>query len=247
MNMRAWRAASGLGALGLGLVGFALVDFRAETGAASALFLVLMALPSYAALLAWLGARRGAVLLGILTALPLLVEAAAVATGVPYGSFAYADALGWKVFGLVPWTVGVAYPPVFLAVVTAAGIGAGTALRRFLPASALLLVAADLVLDPAAVWAGFWAWEGTGIYYGIPAVNFVGWAFTGAFYAWIFHRAAGGNVPPPQVASSAVLIFGFWTGYLLRESLLFPALLGAALVALFLLLPSGRSGEETGG
>lgn len=246
MNIRAWRAASGLGALLLGLVGFALVDFRAETGGASALFLVLMALPSYAALLAWLGARRGAVLLGVLTVLPLLIEATAVATGVPYGSFAYADALGWKIFGLVPWTVGVAYPPVFLATVTAAGICVGPTLRRFLPASALLLVAADLVLDPAAVWAGLWAWEGTGIYYGIPAVNFIGWALTGAFYAWIFHCAASGSVPPPQVASSAVLIFGFWTGYLLRESLLFPAILGAALVALFLLLPSG-SGEETGG
>lgn len=247
MNIRAWRAATGLGALSLGLVGFALVDFRAETGATSALFLILMALPSYAALLGWLGARRGAVLLGVLSVLPLLVEATAVATGVPYGSFAYADALGWKVFGLVPWTVGVAYPPVFLAAVTAAGICVGPTLRRFLPASALLLVAADLVLDPAAVWAGFWVWEGTGIYYGIPAVNFIGWALTGAFYAWVFHRGAGGSVPPPQVASSAVLIFGFWTGNLIRESLLVPAFVGAALVALFLLLPSGESGEEAEG
>ncbi|QSZ66942.1 carotenoid biosynthesis protein [Methanofollis aquaemaris] len=246
MNIRAWRAVTALGALVLGLVGLVLVDFGAESGAASVLFLVLMALPSYAALIIWLGWRRGAVLLGVLTVLPLLVEAAAVATGVPYGSFAYADALGWKVFGLVPWTVGVAYPPVFLGAVTAAGILVGPTLRRFLPASALLLVAADLVLDPAAVSAGFWAWENLGIYYGIPVVNFVGWAITGVFYAWVFHRGAGGSVPPPSMSSSAVLIFGFWTGYLLRESLLFPAFMGAALVALFLLLPTGhpREGPE---
>ncbi|QYZ78910.1 carotenoid biosynthesis protein [Methanofollis formosanus] len=244
MNIRAWRAATALGALLLGLVGLALVDFGAESGAASAFFLVLMALPSYAALLAWLGWRRGAVLLGVLTVLPLLVEAAAVATGVPYGSFAYADALGWKVFGLVPWTVAVAYPPVFLGAVTAAGICVGPTLRRFLPASALLLVAADLVLDPAAVSAGFWAWGNSGVYYGIPTVNFVGWAITGVFYAWVFHRGAGGSMPPPSVAASAVLIFGFWTGYLLRESLFVPAFVGAALVALFLLLPAGRQGER---
>ncbi|WP_342678814.1 carotenoid biosynthesis protein [Methanofollis sp. UBA420] len=242
-----WRVAAAMAALIFFGTGLALADLGAGPSAVSALFLVLMALPAYAALIRWLGVRRGLALLLLLSVLPLLVEALAVLTGVPYGRFSYGGALGPKAFGLVPWTVAVAYPPVFLASAAAASSLAGTEARRFLPATALFALLADLVLDPAAVRAGFWAWDAPGPYYGVPAANFVGWAITGLLYAALFRhlvrdRFAAGETVPPSVAASAVLIFGFWAGYLLRERLLLPAALGLFLAALFLSLPRRGGG-----
>jgi putative membrane protein len=205
----------------------------------STAFVVLMALPSYVALIRWLGIRRGLALLVVFSLLPLAVEGIAVATGFPYGSFAYAGTLGEPLFGLVPWTVAFAYLPIFLGSVTLASRLAGTLWRRFVPATAFLAVAIDLVIDPAAVHAGFWIWENPGIYYGIPAVNFLGWALTGAFYAALFHFAVAdrfgrGEAVPLSVASSMLLILAFWSGYLLREGLFIPVAIAFLLIALLL-------------
>ncbi len=205
----------------------------------SAAFVVAMALPSYVALLRWLGIRRGLALLVVFSLLPLAVEGIAVATGFPYGSFRYAGTLGEPFFGLVPWTVAFAYLPILLGSVTLASRMAGTPWRRFVPATALLAVAIDLVIDPAAVHAGFWIWENPGIYYGIPAVNFAGWALTGALYAALFHfavrdRFGRGEAVPLAVASSTLLILAFWSGYLLREGLLVPVAVGFLLIGLLL-------------
>jgi len=223
------------------VVGLVFVRFGGEMDfpALSAAFVVAMALPSYIALVRWLGAGRGLFLLLVLSLLPLAVEALAVATGFPYGSFHYAGSLGEPLFGLVPWTVAFAYLPIFLGSVTLASRLAGTAWRRFVPASAFLAVAIDLVIDPAAVHAGFWIWEHPGLYYGIPSVNFLGWALTGAFYAALFHFAVAdrfgrGEAVPLAVASSMLLILAFWSGYLLREGLLVPVVIGVLLIGLLL-------------
>ncbi|NVO67151.1 carotenoid biosynthesis protein [Methanofollis tationis] len=242
-----WRVPAGVGAVAAGSVGFALVDFGDAPQVAAPLFLVLMALPAYAALVRWIGARRGVLVLLVLSVLPLLVEALAVLTGVPYGGFSYSEALGPKALGLVPWTVALAYPPVFLGCAAAASALFGTSAGRFILATSLCAVLADLVLDPAAVRAGFWIWDSSGVYYGIPAVNFAGWALTGLVYAavlrWCVHdRFEEGEGVPGTVAVSAVVIFGFWAGYLLREGLFVPAALGIALAALFLALPERGGG-----
>jgi putative membrane protein len=221
------------------LVGLVFVRFGEGMDAPgiSAAFVVLMALPSYVALLRWLGIPRGLALLFVFSLLPLAVEALAVATGFPYGSFTYAGTLGEPLFGLVPWTVAFAYLPIFLGSVTLASRMAGTLWRRFVPATALLAVVVDLVIDPAAVHAGFWIWESPGLYYGIPAVNFAGWALTGALYAALFHfavrdRFAAGEPVPLAVASSMLLILAFWSGYLLREGLLVPVVIGVLIIGL---------------
>jgi len=223
------------------LVGLVFVRFGGEmdSPALSAGFVVAMALPSYGALVRWLGAKRGLLILLLFSLLPLVVEGFAVATGFPYGGFEYAGTLGEPLFGLVPWTVAFAYLPLLLGSVTLASRLAGTAWRRFVSATALLTVAIDLVIDPAAVHAGFWIWESPGLYYGIPAVNFAGWALTGALYAALFHAAvrdrfAAGEPVPLAVAASLLLILAFWSGYLLREGLLLPVAVGLALIGLLL-------------
>jgi putative membrane protein len=223
------------------VVGLVFVRFGEgiDAPALSAAFVVLMALPSYAALIRWLGVGRGLFLLLVFSLLPLAVEGFAVATGFPYGAFEYAGTLGEPLFGLVPWTVAFAYLPLLLGSVTLASRLAGTDWRLFIPAAALLAVTVDLVIDPAAVHAGFWIWESPGLYYGIPAVNFLGWALTGALYAALFYLAVrdrfGRNEPVPlAVASSMLLILAFWSGYLLREHLLLPVAVGLLLIGLLL-------------
>jgi len=230
--MRITPAAPLLAALVLFLAACLVVRFDdpAVPPAVPVVFLVALALPSYIALVRWLGPARGiALLLLLLSILPLAVEAYAVATGVPYGRFTYSADLGYRVFGLVPWTVAFAYLPMLLGAVTLAAAAAGTAWWRLVPAGVLVLLFVDLVVDPAAVHAGLWVWTGGGAYYGVPVSNFVGWALTGAVYIALFRLIAGARSIPGTVAASLLLILAFWTGYLTRNGLVIPALLGAAL------------------
>ena len=220
----------------VGLI-FVRFDMGGEVPAVSTAFVVIMALPSYAALWRWLGPVKAMGILLVFSILPLLVEGLAVATGFPYGSFSYAGTLGEPLFGLVPWTVSFAYLPMLLGAVTLASQLAGTEWRRFIPATAVLVVAIDLVIDPAAVHAGFWIWDAPGFYYGIPAVNFLGWAVTGTVYASLFFLAVrdrfeNGEPIPMHVAGSMLLILSFWSGYLLREFLIIPVVMGFGLIGL---------------
>jgi lycopene beta-cyclase len=50
---------------------------------------------------------------------------------------------------------------------------------------ALGFTAWDLFLDPQMVGWGFWVWEGTGAYFGIPLVNFLGWFLVSGLITWI--------------------------------------------------------------
>jgi putative membrane protein len=235
--------AVGAGAVVFFLVGLILVRFSTESGDAgiSVVFVLLLALPAYAGYTSWLGLRRAFPLLLLLSFLPLGVEALAVVTGIPYGRFSYGDMLGWKLVGLVPLTVAFAYPPLLLGAVALAYRLTGPDPRKLIPAATGFLVAMDLIIDPAAVHAGFWSWEEYGLYYGIPPINFVGWILTGAVYTtilWLGIRKSIIRDGPDPIAgmSSMILILSFWTGYLLREGLAIPAgagfliLLGSAVI-----------------
>ncbi|MDV2480985.1 carotenoid biosynthesis protein [Methanoculleus sp. Wushi-C6] len=229
--MRITRPALLLTALALFLAACLVVRFDdpAVPSAVPVLFMVALALPSYVALVRWLGPARGIALLLLLSILPLAVEAYAVATGFPYGRFTYSADLGHRAFGLVPWTVAFAYLPMLLGAAALAGAAVGTSWRRLVPAGTLALLLVDLVIDPAVVHAGLWVWTEGGAYYGIPVSNFAGWVLTGAVYIALFRLIAGGRPIPGAVAASLLLILAFWTGYLTRNGLVIPALLGAAL------------------
>ncbi|ABN56050.1 MULTISPECIES: carotenoid biosynthesis protein [Methanoculleus] len=227
--MRITRAALLLTAFALFLAAYLVVRFDDPVpSAVPVVFLVGLALPSYLALVRWLGPARGIALL-LLSLLPLVVEAYAVATGIPYGEFTYSADLGYRAFGLVPWTVAFAYLPMLLGAVTLAAAAAGTSWSRLVPAGVLVLLLVDLVVDPAVVHAGLWVWLAGGAYYGVPASNFAGWVLTGTAYIALFRLVAGARPIPGTVAASLLLVLAFWTGYLARNGLAVPALLGAAL------------------
>lgn len=198
----------------------------------SAAVIVLLALPAYGALARYVGVARGLALIAALSVLSMTVEAVGVLTGVPYGRFAYSPGIGTAVIGPVPWTVGFAYVPLLLgACAMARRYASGRPLWQQAFLGALLLVAADLVLDPGAALLGFWVWSDPGPYYGIPLSNFVGWFLTGTAYSALTLFAVRGRMPV-AVATSFVLILAFWTGVCLGAGMLVPAAIGFALLAL---------------
>ena len=119
-------------------------------------------------------------------------EIIGVLTGAIFGPYHYTDKLAFKLFGLVPLLVPLAwfmmiYASYDLAKIILGGnslysirkrFGVGKALIWALMASGLSAVtmsAWDLVMDPQMVAEGFWVWKTDGAYFGIPARNFLGW------------------------------------------------------------------------
>lgn len=202
-------------------------------GVGSFVSTVLIALPSLVALVAHLGPRRAALSVLAVSAFAYAVESVGVATGFPYGTFFYGDALGPRFLGLVPYLLPVTYVPLVVGAVAAAGPPRRLAPRIAL--SALLLVLIDAVLDPGATALGFWIWPGGGPYYGVPLSNFAGWLLSGAVSATLLLSIGRIRTPlPPGALDSAVLALAFWSGAAIFSGLAFPALLGLTLFALSL-------------
>jgi len=202
-------------------------------GAGSYVSSVLLALPSVVALFAHLGARRAALAVLAVSIFAYVIESVGVATGIPYGTFFYGDALGPRFLGLVPYLLPVTYVPLVIGAVAAAWTPGRLAPRIAL--SALLLVFVDAVLDPGAVALGFWVWPEGGPYYGVPLSIFAGWLLSGAVSAALLLSVGRTRTPPPPGAlDSATLSLAFWTGAAVFSGLGLPALLGLALYVLAL-------------
>ncbi len=219
------------------LCGFfvAKIPVRPELAHISALFVVIFAWPCYRAVVRWLGWRDGVILLTVLGVFGLLLESAAIITGWPYGRFTYGEKIGVLLFGIVPWTVPFAWTPLVCAATAIARRWTATAWAGILVSGALL-VAIDIVLDPAAVAQGFWRFEAPGVFYGVPAQNFAGWMLTGSVAAWLLWRLApriGREIPPVGVIGSSLLILSFWSSVSFWMSLWLPALVGVVLLGIF--------------
>ena len=187
-----------------------------------------MALPSAVALFRYLGWRRATLSLLALSAFGYAIETVGLATGFPYGSFYYGDALGPKLAGLVPYLLPVSYAPLVVGAV-AASWGSHVRSLHALTA-ALLLVLIDGVLDPGAVSLGFWVWPGGGPYYGVPASNYAGWLLSGVLAAAILLTTGRWRgTPPPGLLDSAIIALSFWTGVAALSSMILPTLLGITL------------------
>ncbi|RBI60975.1 carotene biosynthesis protein [halophilic archaeon] len=127
--------------------------------------------------------RRAGLALLALTAYTYAVEFVGVTTGFPYGEFRYLLELGPMLFGTVPVGLPVFFFPLvlnsYLLCLLLLGPRTDSLPARLLGSLAVVLVV-DLVLDPAAVALGFWAYADGGAYYGVPLSNFLGWILSGA-------------------------------------------------------------------
>ena len=122
-----------------------------------------------------LGVSLGAELLG-------------TSTGFPFGQYHYLTGLGYKVAGLVPFTIPLSwfylgFSAYLLAYMGLTGLGKLRVLGAIAFGS-LLLTSWDFVLDPAMsqTTMPFWAWDQPGAFFGMPYQNFAGWFGTGAIF-----------------------------------------------------------------
>jgi len=104
-------------------------------------------------------------------------ELVGVATGRPFGRYAYSHRLGPRVGGVPLLAAGAWAAMARPAWVVAGRICARRASRIACAAGAL--TAWDVFLDPRMAREGYWSWPQGGRYEGVPASNFAGWWITG--------------------------------------------------------------------
>lgn len=127
--------------------------------------------------------------------LSLSSELLGTSTGFPFGEYSYLSGLGYKIAGLVPFTIPLSwfYLGLVSYLIARAGLegsvetGKKVSWLRHIGAIALgamLLTSWDFVLDPAMSQATvpFWFWGKPGAFFGMPYQNFAGWMGTGALF-----------------------------------------------------------------
>jgi putative membrane protein len=125
------------------------------------------------------GPWRALVIAVAVPAMGWTVEYIGSTTGIPFGRYHYTDRLQPQV-GHVPMLIPLAWlmmlPPAWAV---ASAIAGGNRVA-FVLLSALAFSAWDLFLDPQMVGWRLWVWDQPGGYFGIPWVNYLGWAFASA-------------------------------------------------------------------
>jgi len=146
--------------------------------------------------------------------LSLSSELLGTSTGFPFGDYSYLSGLGYKIAGLVPFTIPLSWFYLGLSSYLLARSGlSALATRRGLDLGllgqlaaiglgALLLTSWDFVLDPAMSQTAmpFWYWHQPGAFFGMPYQNFVGWMGTGALFMSIATLLWGKQAPQLSAA-----------------------------------------------
>ncbi|ELR96831.1 gamma-carotene 1'-hydroxylase CruF [Gloeocapsa sp. PCC 73106] len=118
-------------------------------------------------------------------------ELLGTSTGFPFGHYRYLSGLGYKIAGLVPFTIPLSWFYLGFSAYLIAKLGlANRSIPNWLKTSlaialgSLLLTSWDFVLDPAMSQTKlpFWLWEQPGAFFGMPYQNFAGWFGTGALF-----------------------------------------------------------------
>ena len=106
-------------------------------------------------------------------------------TGVPFGPFVYSEALGEKIFNVLPWSI-----PLIWIVIVINSPGVARLMMRpwrktnfygfwVIGLTCLLAVILDLGLEPFAVYVkNYWVWrmpDSVAAWYSAPWINFLGW------------------------------------------------------------------------
>jgi len=191
-----------------------------------------------------LGVGRAVAFLLPAVLISLTSELLGTSTGFPFGHYHYLSGLGYKIAGLVPFTIPLSwfYLGCVSYLLARAGLEVDTkpSLWRHIGAvglGSLLLTSWDFVLDPAMSQTSlpFWYWQQPGAFFGMPYQNFAGWLGTGAVFMTVaallwrnkpikFERSQL-NLPLVVYLSN----FGFATVMSLAAGFSIPVLLGLVL------------------
>lgn len=126
----------------------------------------------------WGTFRTGQTLL-IISVITWSAEFIGQSTGFPFGDYHYTDTLQPQLAG-VPLLIPIAWFMLLPSSWVMAQLIVGKPSSRlkhllFALVSGIALAAWDLFLDPQMVSWGFWEWQQTGAYFGIPLVNYLAW------------------------------------------------------------------------
>lgn len=122
----------------------------------------------------------------------LACELLGTSSGFPFGDYSYLNGLGYKIAGLVPFTIPLSWFYLGLSSYLLSRGGFCRPGQRFvglqilgsIALGAVLLMAWDFVLDPAMSQTAlpFWYWHEPGAFFGMPYQNFAGWFGTGVVF-----------------------------------------------------------------
>jgi bisanhydrobacterioruberin hydratase len=135
-----------------------------------------------------------------------LAELAGVHTGIPFGSYGYTGVLGPSIAG-VPLVISCAW----LTLLSGARDLAWRITKRWWIAvitGATLMTAVDLLIDPVATRVlGYWQWHQTGIFFGVPVRNFLGWFAVSVILLSITGRPEKSSAFAVPICLSIILFF----------------------------------------
>jgi len=200
--------------------------------------------------------------------LSLSSELIGTSTGFPFGAYHYLSGLGYKIAGLVPFTIPMSwfymgFVCYVLARAAMQGLGNLAGLPQWvrhvgaIAGGAILLTAWDLVLDPAMTqtYYPFWAFSDVGEFFGMPSRNIAGWLGTGVVFMTAAASLCRGNefvmqreqLGLPIVVYVVNFLFGATITLVALDSrFVIPALLSVAFgvvpaIAFWRLAPSGNA------
>ena len=167
---------------------------------------------------------RGILLIFGIGIFAYIVESIALRYGFPYGYFFYANQMGPSPFGLAPLLTPFAFAPLALGVFALA-----TRLKlkdlQWIFGSGLMLVAIDLLIDPAAIAQGLWNYRNGGFLHGMPLSNILGWLFSGSLLSFICRERLRSSLP----LYGLLFILAFWTAVAGAHLLIIPGIFGVVL------------------
>ena len=144
-----------------------------------------------------LGWKRSLAFLAAGSLIGAAAELIGTQTGFPFGPYSYGDFLGAKIAGHVPWLI----PPSWYAIsIVSLDLSRRLGLGRWgrVAGVALFMVLWDVALDPAMNHAfPFWKYDVGGVFFGMPLVNWAGWALTSALIG-LSYEALGGLAAAPD-------------------------------------------------
>ncbi|MDX1977434.1 MAG: carotenoid biosynthesis protein [Pseudanabaenaceae cyanobacterium bins.68] len=143
-------------------------------------------------------------------------ELLGTSTGFPFGDYGYLTGLGYKVAGLVPFTIPLSWFYMgfacWLVAMSAIKPGKNWFLRlEAIATAAMMLTAWDFVLDPAMSQSAYPFWyypdaelNSLGLFFGTPIQNFGGWMLTGVVFM-LTATMIWGDRPLPRLSVQQLL------------------------------------------
>lgn len=200
----------------------------------SSIATVLFALPALIGVIKWLGMRSGLLLFVSLSLFAYVIEIVGLLTGFPYGHFTYSSNVGLLLFDFVPLSLPFAWAPLVLGAVVLS-FRYKSHFFAFMICTVVLMLAIDLVLDPGAVYLGFWSYENGGIWYNVPISNYIGWIISGVVgFAITYFFTKKRSNPPIFITISYFYSVVFWTGVCVFGGITGGAFIGFLLILLLL-------------